>query len=446
MFLRYAMEETILRDYQRDALTFLKQHYKGAAFMEMGLGKTFVGSEMIKDWMSPQYQVKHVIVLCQLSKVKDWIEHLFKYLPDDIDIINGRADFPKEIWDGVLVINYDLAITTGKKEFFSKIIKSKTFNPAEWGVICDESSVLQHRTTRRSELMIGTDRSRKTGLGTAFQNSLLLSGTPCNGKYENLWVQAKILGYEGSYKEWLDMTCQYSVHPEKKYYEIYDYIDGDIINRILGVYGAYFLRAEEVLNLPPVQDITVRCSEPSGYKELRKTGIYKTEYGDRVVADTTLKKYMEERKLLAMNKNKYNTLNELLESTDERVIVFTNFVAEYNEIKEMCVILNKPASFINGSVKDLTNYHNNDNSVTIVQYQAGSMGLNLQKASIMIMASPPVSCEHYMQSRGRIYREGQVNTCRYYEILGGRLEENIYESLKRGQDFTLDLYEEWGKT
>lgn len=84
----------------------------------------------------------------------------------------------------------------------------------------------------------------------------------------------------------------------------------------------------------------------------------------------------------------------------------------------------KPYSIINGEIKDLKAYQENDDSVTIVQYQAGAMGLNLQQANKIIYFTLPLSSELFEQSRKRIHRIGQDKTCFYYYLITkGSIEE-----------------------
>ena len=105
--------------------------------------------------------------------------------------------------------------------------------------------------------------------------------------------------------------------------------------------------------------------------------------------------------------------------------------------------LNRPLSAVNGKERDLDNYENCDDSVTLVNFFAGSSGLNLQKANIMIYFTPPLSAEHYVQSAKRIHRIGQKYNCRYYRMIcENSVEEKIYASLKKGKDFIDYLYEE----
>ena len=63
---------------------------------------------------------------------------------------------------------------------------------------------------------------------------------------------------------------------------------------------------------------------------------------------------------------------------------------------------------MNGDKRDLDAYEKQSNSITLIQYQAGSMGLNLQKANKIIYFTLPLSCDNYMQSLKRTHRIGQT--------------------------------------
>ena len=111
------------------------------------------------------------------------------------------------------------------------------------------------------------------------------------------------------------------------------------------------------------------------------------------------------------------------------------------EIKELCTKLNKPISVVNGGMRDLDAYEYNDNSVVLIQYQAGAMGLNLQKSNKIIYFSLPLSSELFEQSKKRIHRIGQEQPCFYYQLTCG-IESRIYDTLSMRKDYTDKLFEE----
>ena len=142
---------------------------------------------------------------------------------------------------------------------------------------------------------------------------------------------------------------------------------------------------------------------------------------------------------------KLEAFRELIQSTNDRVIVFYNFTAEMAEMQNILWDLNRPVSWVNGDKKDLEAYENAEDSVTLIQYQAGAMGLNLQKANKMIYFSLPERSDLFEQSKKRTHRIGQDKPCFYYIMMcAGSVEEQIYQTLLERRDWTDELFIEGG--
>ena len=163
-----------------------------------------------------------------------------------------------------------------------------------------------------------------------------------------------------------------------------------------------------------------------------------------LVGDTTLTKMLYERQLCGQyNKDKLDAFRDLLESTNDRLIVFYNFNSELNLLEDIAISLNRPISVVNGKSKELGGYENYNDSVTFIQYQAGAMGLNLQKANKIVYFTPPLSSELFEQSKKRIHRIGQSKTCFYYYLTcKNSVEEKIYRTLEMRKDYTEQLFKE----
>ena len=96
---------------------------------------------------------------------------------------------------------------------------------------------------------------------------------------------------------------------------------------------------------------------------------------------------------------------------------------------------------VNGETKDLAAYEEHGDSITFVQYQAGAMGLNLQKANRIIYFALTDRSELFEQSKKRIHRIGQEKTCFYYlMICPGTVEEDILHTLELRKDYTDELF------
>ena len=148
-------------------------------------------------------------------------------------------------------------------------------------------------------------------------------------------------------------------------------------------------------------DNVIYVKNTEQYKKFKRDRI--VDLKDKtLVGDTSLTKLLYLRQLASQyNKNKVEALKDIIESTTDRLIIFYNFNEEKKQILD---ILDRPISIINGESKDLKHYENKENSVTLVQYQAGATGINLQKANKIVYYSLPLSSELFEQSKKRIHR------------------------------------------
>ena len=112
-------------------------------------------------------------------------------------------------------------------------------------------------------------------------------------------------------------------------------------------------------------------------------------------------------------------------------------------LKEMCEGLDRPVSEVNGHTKDMTAYEDQSNSITLIQYQSGSMGWNLQKANKIVYFTLPLVSELFEQSKKRIHRIGQERPCFYYIMTcQNSIDERIRKALEMRKDYIDELFEE----
>lgn len=416
------MQKIKLLPHQKEALELTKNYKRVAYYYDMGLGKTFIGSEKMYS-----LNAEKNLIICQKSKIDDWLNHCTKYYPYPVfDLrknqqLNEFIDSSQRGATGI--INYDLVWR-----------RSNLQNITHFTLLLDESSYIKNENSKRSKFILNLKPD----------HVILLSGTPTGGKYEELWSQCKLLGWNISkqlfWKQFI-ITQEINVggFPIKK---VVGYKNVDRLKEKLREHGAIFKKTDEVLNLPKQIEIITKVKNTKTYEVFRKNRIV-TVNDSELIGDTSLTKLLYLRQLASLyNANKYEILKELLESTNERVIVFYNFNEEYQRIKSICQQLEKPIATINGKIKNLKPYER-EGSITLVQYQAGAMGLNLQKSNRIIYFSLPLSSELFEQSKKRIHRVGQTKTCFYYYLItSGSIEENILQTLKERKDFTDQLFRE----
>ena len=140
-----------------------------------------------------------------------------------------------------------------------------------------------------------------------------------------------------------------------------------------------------------------------------------------------------------LQRHKLQYVKDLVDSTSDRIIIFYNFKKELAALRE---VIEKPISVVNGNEKDLSAYEQYDDSVTLIQYQAGAMGLNLQKSNKIVYFSLTDKSELFEQSKKRIHRIGQERPCFYYYLLTqGTIEWRMKEVLDERRDYTDALLE-----
>lgn len=420
--------------HQEEALQKTESMNRVAYYYDMGLGKTFIGSEKMVSLG------KHVnLVICQKSKVEDWIQHFIENYADNemqdaYDLTDKKEykefiDYCTDVYEPgvpiVGVINYDLVFR-----------RAELLQLCDFTLMLDESQLIQNETAKRTKFVLKMTPS----------NVILLSGTPTSGKYERLWSQLHLLGWQISKKaywntyidtEWIEDNAGF------RHEVVKGYKNTERLRRKLSEHGALFMKTEEAFELPDQQEICIRVKARDEYKEFMKESIVTVD-GTELVGDCILTKFLYARQICGQfSDEKIQAFKDLIDSTDERIIVFYNFYEELYAMQD--AIGDRPFSVVNGTEKDLKMYESCSDSVTFVQYQSGAMGLNLQKAHITVYFTLPFgkgSCALWEQSKKRTHRIGQDQKCQYYYLLcKGTIEERNLTNLRLGKEYNDYLFE-----
>ena len=427
-----------------------KTHNRVGYFLDMGLGKTFVGSEKMYE-----LDALYNLVVCQKSKVQDWVDHFNENYDGDYLVLNLTEKKDSAVFQSIMegnagvlsetyvvgVINYDLLF---RRSYIAHI--------SGFTLLLDESQMIRNETAKRS----------KAVLKMTPENVILLSGTPSAGKYEKLWSQCKLLGWDITKKaywnSYIDTEWVEDGNTGFKREQVVGYKNTERLKRKLSDHGAVFMKTEDVFDLPEQQEIKIRIDASKEYKKFMKNSIItmnsltlceakdESPQNVKLIGDVVLTKFLYARQLCGQySKEKLNAFSDLLESAGDRLIVFYNFTAELVQLVQIANAQERPISIVNGQQKDLTAYEDQEDAVIFVQYQAGAMGLNLQKANKTVYFSLPFgkgSCDLWQQSKKRTHRIGQLNKCLYYYLIcKGTIEEKNLINLRLGKEYDDYLFE-----
>ena len=426
-----------LLPHQEACLKQLEGKNRVAIYHDMGLGKTFTGSEKMI-----QLGAKVNLIICQKSKVQDWVDHFNEHYVDEkpfclvTDLTKVKAGIIEKLFHAwcrnaeehafphVYIINYDLVFRR------PALLKLKNFT-----LMLDESSLICNEQAKRSKAILKMQP----------ENVILLSGTPTAGKYEKLWSQCRLLGWDISKKvfwnsyiisKWVD----YGGFMQQV---VTGYKQVEHLKKKLSEHGAVFLKTEEVMNLPEQIEQKIMLKRSPQYNTFVRDGYIDLGDGTEMFGDNTLTKMLYARQLCGQyHQGKLEAFRDLLNSTEDNLVVFYNFNGELEALDRIAREEGRTPGAVNGQQKDEAEGHD----ILFVQYQAGAYGLNLQGFSNRIIYySLPLgkgSCDLWEQSKKRIHRIGQNKTCFYYYLLVQNSIETLnLERLKEGQDYTNYLFE-----
>ena len=395
---------------------------KVAYYMDMGLGKTITGIEKMKSLNN-----KNNLIICQKSMIGMWTDEVTQQW-DNVTVYNLSKKREYELYFNdtdstkVGVINYDL------------VHRRKELNTLDqFTLLLDESSMIQNDNTKRTRAI----------MKLKYENLILLSGTPVNGAYEKLYSQIRMLGWNITKTKYWEDFIDYVMLPVGLFSikKVRGYHNIGKLKRKLRELGCVFMKSEDVYLLPEQIETNIKIPNVSYYKTMLKDDYVKIK-GTELIGSTSVTKLLRLRQLCGIyNDHKTSALLDLLEGTEDRVIVFYNFTSELEVLLEAVKKLERPICVFNGDNKDLKPFYTNDRCILFAQYQAGARGLNLQDSNKIIYYTLPLSSELYEQSKKRTHRLGQKRRCFYYNLLvENSIENEIFKSLQEKKDYTDELF------
>ena len=309
--------------------------------------KTFVGAEKV-------YLLNNAVnlVICQKSKIDDWVDHFKTYYPDyQVLNLTKKAEAlmfrtsieDRNTLDVVGIVNYETAFR-----------RPWLLDLEDFTLMLDESSLISNEKAKRSRFILKMKP----------ESVVLLSGTPTAGKYEKLWSQCKLLGWNISKKafwksyvetEWVDYGAGFMQEVVTGYKNVRH------LKKKLAEHGAVFMKTEEVLTLPEQIEQTIFVKKSKEYNRFMKEGYVvigghwveecgqsfhgedKFVGGTELVGDNSLTKMLYARQLCGQySKDKLEAFRDLVESTNDRLIVFYNFTAELEAMQKILSDLDRP--------------------------------------------------------------------------------------------------------
>lgn len=422
--------KTIPYDYQEKIAQDIvaSGDYSKALLMKMGTGKT-ITSLRVFELLWEANAVDKLLVICIKNKIEDWnneIEEQWKWPPQ------------------YSVINFESIWRAKRKDWYSSFIDSRTM------IIIDESHKIKSAYSKVTQFLM--ENYNKT------KYKLILTGTPQSQEYVDYQPQMRFinsLDFDMDYKKWerIYVNKELDTSMGHYFYVIKGYNFTDVLDKAISdksYYHDYESQYDKPIEI--YQDIE-HSKESIKFHKDRVWRDPDEERCDDVIADTqmALRTYLRQSysgfiRNYDIESPKEEWLKEFLEIEPGRIVIFANFVKEIEKIKDVCEKAKRPVSLYYGAEKNLDNFKKYDNSIAIVNYASGAVGINdLCISNIGIFYSPPDGDHILMeQAKARLDRIGQTKQPVFYYLqTKGSLEKAIYANLKLGIDFDNRMFENW---
>ncbi|MFW0170339.1 DEAD/DEAH box helicase [Rothia sp. P4278] len=368
-----------LRGYQNYGTKFMLAQKKIILGDEMGLGKTMQTLAALTHLANKGKT--HFIVVCPASLVINWERETQKFTAISTYLAHGDSrEEALSNWKakgGLLITTYDGA---------------RLYSDGTWradAVVADEAHLIKNKDAQRSQAVSALVRSA--------EYAVLLSGTPMENKVSEFvtlvdYLQPQLVAEAG--------------------------MDSLLASEFRARIAPAYLRRNQKDVLSELPDMT----EHRDWLELTPGD---TDAYRQAVADGNFS-LMRRAAWSADESAKLTRLLEIVEeatAADRKVLVFSFFLSVLSRLE--AALGDKVVGLITGAMPPTDRQDTVDGlatapsgSVLLAQITAAGAGLNIQSASIVVLAEPQFKPTIEAQAIARAHRMGQTHTVDVFRLLG----------------------------
>ena len=425
--------------YQQRAIEHIVENRYCCLFLDMGLGKTVCTLTAV-DRLLMDVDVTRVLVVAPkrvaesvwATEAEKW-DHT-RYMR--VSVITGTRDqrvAALEAKAHVYVIGRDNA------EWLVEYQKSKKCWPFDM-LVLDELSSFKNPKAKRFKALRRVRPYIRRVVG--------LTGTPSPNGLIDLWAQVylvdmgKRLGqYVTRYRERYFKPQGGSGHIVYKWALKNESSAKEIADAIADI--CLSMKAEEYLQMPERIDIDMpvllSTEQMKQYKKFERDLVLSLK--DEVItaqsAVTLSGKllqyaggaiYDEDHNAHYLHDAKVEALAELMEATDENVLVFYNYQHEARRIMTELAMYG-PQMFDASSVE---RWNKGEIRMLLAHPASTAFGLNLQQGGrTVVWYGPQWNLELYQQANARLYRQGQTRAVKIYRLIAkGTIDERVIKAVE----------------
>jgi SNF2 family DNA or RNA helicase len=462
--------KTIPYEHQRNALNQSAEKVQWAYFMEMGTGKTKVTIDNMA-YLYLKKQITSALIIAPKSVYTVWETEIETHMPEDVKykIFKWNIDKPKDLiklnkYDHfrIFLINVE-ALST--KRGFEGCIDYLSKNKLNF-VALDESTTIKNRSAKRTKNILGLrqlSHIRRILTGSPITKSPLDLYTQCQFLSPELLGFSSYLAFRNRYAEMTDIPVgsgRYISVP--KYYKRIEELE------IRLKQFSTRIRKDQCLDLKPKirqkRYIELEGESKKIYDRLRTSALAIVEdstisFSNKLTEIIKLHQVCngftkdDEGKILNLHELKLKALEEIIEETDGKIIIWANYLWNIHQINHFLKVRYGEESTV--SIFGEVNVEDRKKAVERIQTDektrfmvgnptTGGFGLTLTACNTVIYFSNNYNLEVRKQSEDRAHRIGQKGSVLYIDIVArNTLDEAIMKSLtNKGQIAAKTLGEE----
>lgn len=401
-----------LYEYQQRYLADLPARSIMAA--DTGTGKTFMALEHYRRHASGA----PLLILAPASKVRtgDWERDVAEFFGDD------APEFEVYSYERFSRNPSNKQFLAGKRSIWHRF--APKYGGKQWAVICDEVHRAKNPQSGIGKSVYWAAKDANFFVG--------LSATPLPNGWIDFANYSKIFGHTKGITEFKQRYCE--IVDYKGFPEIKGYWREDELTRQWQAMSKRLTKGD-ALDLPARTFVGVDFKRPADYMRIMLDR--RNKDGDLLDSASALAHALRQ----TLTAPKLDYLADLIDGTDENIVIFYNYLTEREAILEMLKKKFADRQVIRQDgqkheVPTKAEWANIKRSVTVSHYKSGSTGVEMTYATQVIYFSPTYSYAEYLQSIGRVFRNGQTEKTTFYNFrTPNSIEEDIYTVLKTKNDF-----------
>ena len=445
-----------------------------ALFMEMGTGK----SKVLVDNIAMLYDrgaIKGALVVAPKGVYKNWDSIEFPvHMPEHIEYTKvlweptstkkKQAELDTLFTDDdklkILIMNVE-AFSTSKGLDFARSFLNIFVGRALIGI--DESTTIKNPTAKRTKNILT--------IGDLAKYRRILTGSPVTKSPLDLYSQCDFLD-----PNHLGHQSYYSFR--SRYAHMVDRNFGGRRVQIVGSYRrlgelsdlldafSYRVLKEDCLDLPEKvftkRFVELSKEQDKAYRQMKEMALAMLDDGKLMSTVNVMTQLMrlhqitcghfkaDDGTITHLKNNRIDTLMELLDETDGKVIIWANYVEDIKSIVQSLKKAYGDASTVeyHGSVDPRVRQENialfqEKNGPTryfVGNAQTGGYGITLTAANTVVYYSNSYDLEKRLQSEDRAHRIGQTGSVTYVDLIAEKtIDERIVKSLRDKIDIANEI-------